>query len=104
MQWKQTKVVVGTKAANRRLRGAQAPGRDLFVYRVDKEVTTLEIAHYVKNNGVELRNASCISHNDAMYKSFKLTVPVTDMPTLLDAALWPKGIMVRRYRTRYGPE
>ena len=41
VQRKQTKVVVGTKASNGRLRGAQAPGRDLFVYRVDKEVTTL---------------------------------------------------------------
>ena len=52
----------------------------------------------MNENGVELRNVKVVSHNEAKLKSFKLTVSIKDMPTVLDAAFWPQGAMVRRYR------
>ena len=104
IQRRQNKGVEGTRPANGKLRGAQAPGRDIFVYRVEKEVTDIEIETYVNENGVELRNVKVVSHNEEKLKSFKLTVSIKDKPTVLDAAFWPQGVMVRRYRKPHGTQ
>ena len=61
---------------------------------------SLEIESHVKDNGIEPRSVVTVSHADAMYKSFKLTVSVNDVAKTLDADFWPEGIMVRRYRTK----
>ena len=92
--------VVGTRAANGRFRGAQAPSRDIFVFRVENEASESEIESHVKDNGIEPRSVVTVSHADALYKSFKLTVSVNDVAKTLDADFWPEGIMVRRYRTQ----
>ena len=38
-------------------------------------------------------SAVTVSHADALYKSFKLTVYVNDLAKTLDADFWPEGIM-----------
>ena len=38
-----------------RFRGAQAPSRDIFVYRVENEASESEIESHVKDNGIEPR-------------------------------------------------
>ena len=96
--------VVGTREANGRFRGAQAPSRDIFVYRVENDALESEIECHVKDNGIVPRSVETVSHADAMYKSFKLTVSVNDMGKVLDADFWPEGIMVRRYRTTQSPK
>ena len=96
--------VVGTREANGRFRGAHAPSRDIFVYRVENDALESEIECHVKDNGIVPRSAETVSHADAMYKSFKLTVSVNDMGKVLDADFWPEGIMVRRYRTTQSPK
>ena len=53
-----------------------------------------EIEYHVKDNGIVPRSVETVSHADAMYKSFKLTVSVNDMAKVLDADFWPEG-----YRT-----
>ena len=96
--------VVGTREANGRFRGAQAPSRDIFVYRVENDALESEIECHVKDNGIVPRSVETVSHADAMYKSFKLTVSVNDMGKVLDADFWPEGIMVRGYRTTQSPK
>ena len=76
---------------------AQAPSRDIFVYRVENEASESEIESHVKDNGIEPKSVVTVSHADALYKSFKLTVSVNDVAKTLDADFWPEGIMVRRY-------
>ena len=96
--------VVGTREANGRFRGAQAPSRDIFGHRVENDALESEIECHVKDNGIVPRSVETVSHADAMYKSFKLTVSVNDMGKVLDADFWPEGIMVRRYRTTQSPK
>ena len=96
--------VVGTREANGRFRGAQAPSRDIFAYRVENDALESEIECHVKDNGIVPRSVETVSHADAMYKSFKLTVSVNDMGKVLDADFWSEGIMVRRYRTTQSPK
>ena len=96
--------VVGIRAANGRFRGAQVPSRDIFVYRVENDALESEIECHVKDNGIVPRSVETVSHADAIYKSFKLTVYVNDMGKVRDADFWPEGIMVRRYRTTQSPK
>ena len=70
------------------------------MYRVENEASESEIESHVKDNGIEPRSVVTVSHADALYKSFKLTVSVNDVAKTLDADFWPEGIMVRRYRTQ----
>ena len=79
---------VGTLEANGRFRGAQAPSRDIFVYRVENEALDSEIECHVNDNGIVPRSVETVSHADALYKS------VNGMGKVLDADFWPEGIMV----------
>ena len=47
-------VVVGTRADNSQFREAQAPSRDIFVYRVENEASESEIESHVKDNRTAL--------------------------------------------------
>ena len=53
--------VVGTREANGRFRGAQAPSRDIFVYRVENDALESEIEGHVKDNGIVPRSVECIA-------------------------------------------
>ncbi len=41
-----------------------------------------------------------MSHDDAKYNSFKLTVPVTEFEKLLEPDVWPSGVRIRRFREK----
>ena len=62
--------------------------------------TELRTRHHKARLNHTLRSVVTVSHADALYKSFKLTVSVNDVAKTLDADFWPEGIMVRRYRTQ----
>ena len=52
------------------------------MYRVENDALESEIECHVKDNGNG--SVETVSHADAMYKSFKLTVFVNDMGKVLD--------------------
>ena len=39
-----------------------------------------------------------VSHDDSVYKSFKLTVYPEDYKKIYDPHLWPAGVCIRKYR------
>ena len=97
--------VVGIRAANGRFRGAQVPSRDIFVYRVENAALESEIECHVKDNGIVPRRVETVSHADAIYKSFKLTVPYMlmtwekyEMPISGRKVLWYVDIEPRNLR------
>ena len=53
---------MGTRVTVGGLRGAQAPGRDIFVYRVEQEADEHEIEEYVKDMGLKQEGSPwCLS-------------------------------------------
>jgi hypothetical protein len=82
------------------LRGAPPPSRDMFVFRVDKMTSVNDLKDYIIGKGCEARDIIIVSHKDSHYKSFKVTVSVTDYNNLMKPEIWPEGIMVRQYRVR----
>ena len=42
-------------------------------------------------------SVKCVSHKDAMFKSFKISVPKSDLDKMFDEAMWPDGVRVRKF-------
>ena len=83
-------------------KGAPEPRRDLFIYRVDRDTTTSDLSTYIKDLGFNIRSLDCVSNDMAKFKSFKLSVPVSEFKDLFNENLWPYGVRVRKYVTPRG--
>lgn len=86
-------------------KGAPEPSRDLFIYRVQKDTSAEALkAHLadLRTDGKMThpeRTLACISKDEATFRSFKLTVAVSDFSRLMDGNVWPHGVRVRRFFT-----
>ncbi len=97
---RQTKVITGNVTSSKTFRGAPEPDRQLFIQRVRKEVTETDVKAYLVAKDFTVRDLVRMSHDDAKYNSFKLTVPVTEFEKLLEPDVWPSGVRIRRFREK----
>ena len=95
------KVIAGNASQQCNLfKGGPEPTRDLFIYRVNKDVPVEAIQSHLTDNGVNVSKLDCVSHAEAQFRSFRLTVPKSEFNELFDPALWPSGVHVRQYVSR----
>jgi hypothetical protein len=94
------RLVVRGAASSNKLKGAPPPSRDFFIYRVAKETSAENIIDFLNDSEVQFNDVHQLSKPDSMYKSFKLSVPISQMERVLEKSLWPAGIMVRRFRPK----
>jgi hypothetical protein len=80
-----------------KVRGAPEPSRHLFIYRVEKDVEDEDMKAFINEQGISIRDLSCVSNPMAYFKSFKLTVPVSQFERLFSDDMWPEGIRVRKF-------
>jgi hypothetical protein len=92
------KPVIGKSQKNELLKGAPEPSRDLFIFRTDKSTTEESLKEFVRSIGYEVRNIVVLSHKDSVFKSFKLTVPLSQVNEILNPDLWPEGVGIRHFR------
>lgn len=92
-------IITGTKKDNNnRFRGAPEVDRDIFIYRVHPDTMEADIEALIAAEGNEFRSLSCVSNPNAKYKSFRLTVPISQYSKIYsDEFPWPEGVMVRKY-------
>ena len=94
---KRQKIVTG-KATTGRIRGAPPPSRDIFVYRLNSDTVDDDMLAYLHDNSVDVRDLICMSHEDSKFKSYKVTVSVTDMNRVFNEDFWPSGVRVRKFK------
>ena len=92
--------LVGTSTTSEGLTAAPTPSRDFFVWRVHKSVTVEKMSNFVKKKGVQCRNMVKTSHKESVNASFKVSVALDDVAKIFNADFWPKGIYVRKWKTR----
>ena len=94
---KKKRIVAGSSTqTDTRVRGAPEPDRHLFIFRVDAN-TLDDLRSYISDHGVTMRSLHCVSNANAKFKSYKLTVPVSQYKQLFNGDLWPEGVTVRPY-------
>ncbi len=96
------KVVIGNKstadgASSIRFKGAPEPERSLFIYRVTGDTHIDDIHDMLSQYKFTVLSLECVSHPESKYKSFNLTVPISQFNSLYNEELWPHGVRVRRY-------
>ena len=94
--------ILGTKA-NTTESGLRSANRkmDLFVARCDLQTTPNEIINYCKDScKINVLNCIDLNSKSEYFKSFKLTVALSDRNALLSADMWPEGIIVRKFFKR----
>ena len=89
--------VTGSGNHNGAFKSAPTPPRELFIYRVDKETCINDISNYIQNKGIQMLDLKCMSHEDALSKSFKLKLSQEYVDALLKEDFWPSGIKVRKF-------
>ena len=94
---KRRNIVTGKATSNNFLKGAPEPSRDIFVYRADKSTTVDMIQSHLIEKGIMPVNSVCVSNPDAKFKSFKISVPVSQCNAMFNPDIWPEGIRIRRF-------
>ena len=100
LEKRRQKVITGRNSAHAlfgSFKGVPEPSRDIFVFRVAKSVEQADILKYLKSQSIDIRGFSCVSHEEATYKSFRLTTGVSDYKRVFEDTLWPSGVHVRRF-------
>ena len=89
--------IVKGSAASGTLHGAPEPNRDIFVYRVDSKTKCDDLKEYMEEKSFKVMNIELKSNSQSRYKSFKVTIPVSQMPLIFDEGKWPEGVCVRKF-------
>ena len=89
---------MGTGTNTNSFRGAPEPRRDIFLSRVDSETTDNDIENYIKEKGCRLTTLTLKSHPESKFKSYQITVPVSEYGVVMSAEFWPVGVAVRPFR------
>lgn len=86
-----------SSSPSQNFKGAPEPSRDLFIYRVETSANVELLKSYLVSKSINVRELKCVSHDDAKFKSFRLSVPASEYRSLFNESLWPNGVCVRRF-------
>ena len=92
-------IITGNSVTCKGVLGAPEPTRHLFIKRITKDTGNEAVHKMIQQYGFCIRDFRCISHPEACFKSFKLSVPASQFEGLFDEKLWPEGVVVRMFRT-----
>lgn len=98
---RKNKRIIGSQKSSALLKSA-VRSADLYVGNCDLSVTEDRLSDYIYNQ-INARIEKC-QELDAKYdhyRSFKVTLNITDREKLLDSKFWPEGIVCRKY---YNPQ
>lgn len=99
-QKRQKRVITGKiSQTHGTFKGAPEPQRDIFVYRVDQDANIDDMSDYLTDKNVKISKLECVSNANAKFKSFRLTVGLTDFKRLLNDDMWPAGVRARKFIT-----
>ena len=90
------KVVSGSKNTSN-IRGAPEPSRDIFVYRVHGDTSLEEMHQYITSQGFTVRDIKCTSKAESIFKSFCVTLPLSQFKDAFQPTVWPEGVRMRRF-------
>jgi len=76
------KYLLDTASSGSSFKGAPAPDRQLFIYRVQSDVSVDDVSKYLIEREITVKDLKCISNSNAKFRSFKLTVPIAEFKSL----------------------
>ena len=86
------------------IRGAPPPKRDFFISRVLPHTDDESFKKFICDNVVRNFELSLTSNSRAKFKSYKLSVDITDRDKVFRPEVWPMGVKLQRWRVRNDSE
>ena len=68
-----------------------------YIYRVSPDARLEDLRTYIEHVGVTIRKLVCMSNDNAVFKSFRLTTTVEHFNKLFQSDIWPVGVRVRKF-------
>ena len=96
---KKRRIITGNSVSCKGVAGATEPTRHHFIKRITKDTENDAAQKMIQSSGFCIKDFRCISYPEAIFKSFRLSVPTSQFERLFDAKLWPEGVIVRICRT-----
>ena len=94
---KKRNIIKGTLKSDSSLKGVGI-SRDLYVGRCHPSVSSNVLTEFIESTaGFTPQGCAIISKSDAPVKSFKVTVSEAQFVKLMDPAMWPEDVRVRKY-------
>jgi hypothetical protein len=90
-----TKPVYGTRQGSTLRAGPRR--HDLFVFRIDKDITDEMFRDYLNESQVNVHELECLSQDGSWTKSYRVTVECNNINDILNPEFWPDGIGCRRF-------
>ena len=84
-------ITYGNGMATGGLSGAPLPVRQIWVSRLTSG-SNQRVKEYIENRNVKVLNIEKVSHNEAKYSSYKVTISVADKNNVFDQLFWPTGV------------
>jgi hypothetical protein len=69
----------------------------MFVFRLNKDTREDEVTDYLSSKNILVNNIESTSHENAMFKSFRVNLNYSDFDKVMDSNLWPPDVGCRRY-------
>ena len=80
--------------------GAPPPRRDFFLSRVVSTTDDQVIKDYIRDKGINNFELQLVSNENAIFKSYKLSVYAGDKNKVLSFDIWPQGVCIEKWRKR----
>lgn len=92
--------VTGSRKASHQLRAVKRTA-DVFLGRIDNEVSSDDIKQYVSENfEVTLSDIKELSIKTDQYKAFKLSMSLGEREKVFNSELWPEGVIIDKFYNR----
>ena len=69
--------------------------------RVDPTAIEEDIKNHIPSKGVSNFEFVQLSHEESLWKSFKLTADIRDRDTILNPVIWPEGVSIQKWKVKY---
>lgn len=73
------------------LEGAPPPLRHIWVSRIQRG-TADTLSDFIENQNVKVFHSEKVSHVDAKFSSFKISISKNDLAKVLQDSFWPQGV------------
>ena len=81
------RIITGNNVSCKGVVGGSKPTCHLFIKRITKDTKNEAVQNMIQSYGFCIRAFRCISHSEARFKSFKLSVPASQFERLFDEKL-----------------
>ena len=82
------------------IEGAPPPRRDFFLSRIKRDTDVESLQTFIQEKGIKVYDIQIVSHANAKFNSYRVSVDVNDKDKMLVPEIWPQGVCIEKWRNK----